>query len=55
MQPPQGGVTPPPTSTPGSARSGLNVRDMLNPGDSHGRSTTDSDMLNALNRRGLNQ
>ncbi|KAJ5595541.1 uncharacterized protein N7459_001749 [Penicillium hispanicum] len=56
MQAPQGGVTPPPTSTPGgSARSGLNVRDMLNPGDSHGRSSTDSDMLNALNRRGLNQ
>jgi len=53
----QGGPTPPPTSTPGgggSARSGLNVRDMLNPGnnDSHGRSSTDSDMLNALNRRG---
>ncbi|KAJ5092584.1 hypothetical protein NUU61_007454 [Penicillium alfredii] len=56
MQPPQGGVTPPPTSTPGgSGRGGLNVRDMLNPGDSHGRSSTDSDMLNALNRRGLNQ
>ena len=54
MQPPQS--TPPPTSTPGgSTRSGLNVRDMLNPGDSHGRSSTDSDMLNALNRRGLNQ
>ncbi|KAJ5733044.1 hypothetical protein N7533_013491 [Penicillium manginii] len=54
----QGGPTPPPppTSTPGgSARSGLNVRDMLNPGNndpSQGRSTTDSDMLNALNRRG---
>ncbi|KAJ5571402.1 C6 transcription factor [Penicillium sp. DV-2018c] len=47
------GVTPPPTSTPGgSQRGGLNVRDMLNPGDSHGRSSTDSDMLNALNRRG---
>ncbi|KAJ6015234.1 hypothetical protein N7540_009825 [Penicillium herquei] len=57
LQPPQGGPTPPPTSTPGgSARSGgLNVRDMLNPGDSHGRSSTDSDMLNALNRRGLGQ
>ncbi|KAJ5612157.1 hypothetical protein N7510_005351 [Penicillium lagena] len=56
MQPPQGGVTPPPSSTPsGAARGGLNVRDMLNPGDSHGRSSTDSDMLNALNRRGLNQ
>ncbi|KAJ5110167.1 hypothetical protein N7532_002812, partial [Penicillium argentinense] len=55
----QGGPTPPPSSTPGgSARGGLNVRDMLNPGngnDSHGRSSTDSDMLNALNRRGLNQ
>lgn len=56
MHPPQSGVTPPPTSTPGSStRAGLNVRDMLNPGDSHGRSSTDSDMLNALNRRGLNQ
>lgn len=52
----QGGPTPPPTSTPGgSARGGLNVRDMLNPGNndpSQGRSSTDSDMLNALNRRG---
>ncbi|PKX96109.1 uncharacterized protein P174DRAFT_459575 [Aspergillus novofumigatus IBT 16806] len=52
-------MTPPPTSTPGgsvsSSRGGLNVRDMLNPGDSQGRSSTDSDMLNALNRRGLNQ
>ncbi|KKK25287.1 putative C6 transcription factor [Aspergillus ochraceoroseus] len=52
----QGAITPPPTSIPGaSARSGLNVRDMLNPGDNQGRSSTDSDMLNALNRRGLNQ
>ncbi|KAJ5787788.1 C6 transcription factor [Penicillium paradoxum] len=51
--PQPGGVTPPPTSTPGgSQRGGLNVRDMLNPGDSQGRSSTDSDMLNALNRRG---
>lgn len=49
-------MTPPPTSTPtGSSRGGLNVRDMLNPGDSQGRSSTDSDMLNALNRRGLSQ
>ncbi|PYH97683.1 hypothetical protein BO71DRAFT_372748 [Aspergillus ellipticus CBS 707.79] len=58
MQPNQGGaMTPPPTSTPGgSSRGGLNVRDMLNPGDTNqdgqGRSSTDSDMLNALNRRG---
>lgn len=50
--------TPPPTSTPsGSQRAGLNVRDMLNPGNpgdpqGGGRSSTDSDMLNALNRRG---
>ncbi|KAI9933836.1 hypothetical protein MW887_004908 [Aspergillus wentii] len=56
----QGAMTPPPTSTPtgsvnSSSRGGLNVRDMLNPGDSQGRSSTDSDMLNALNRRGLNQ
>ncbi|OQE41772.1 hypothetical protein PENCOP_c004G06391 [Penicillium coprophilum] len=51
--PQPGGVTPPPSSTPGgSQRGGLNVRDMLNPGDSQGRSSTDSDMLNALNRRG---
>lgn len=58
MHAPQGAMTPPPTSTPtGSARGGLNVRDMLNhPNDSQGsRSSTDSDMLNALNRRGLNQ
>lgn len=38
-----------------SSRGGLNVRDMLNPGDQPGRSSTDSDMLNALNRRGLSQ
>ncbi|KAL1970342.1 hypothetical protein VTN77DRAFT_5502 [Rasamsonia byssochlamydoides] len=45
--------TPPPTSTPSASRGGLNVRDMLNPGDQgqSGRSSTDSDMLNALNRR----
>ncbi|EAW08874.1 Zn(II)2Cys6 transcription factor domain-containing protein [Aspergillus clavatus NRRL 1] len=56
IHPAQSAMTPPPTSTPGSSsRGGLNVRDMLNPGDSQGRSSTDSDMLNALNRRGLNQ
>ncbi|PWY83501.1 hypothetical protein BO70DRAFT_27283 [Aspergillus heteromorphus CBS 117.55] len=77
MHPSQGAMTPPPTFTPGgSSRGGLNVRDMLNPGDNpgqppadgqarsgdarsgdrsadgQGRSSTDSDMLNALNRRG---
>jgi hypothetical protein len=53
-----GHVTPPPppsSATAGSAssRGGLNVRDILNPGDQAqgGRSSTDSDMLNALNRR----
>ncbi|OJJ43111.1 hypothetical protein ASPZODRAFT_136666 [Penicilliopsis zonata CBS 506.65] len=56
LHPAQPGITPPPTSTAAPSRGGLNVRDMLNPGDqSHGRSSTDSDMLNALNRRGLNQ
>ncbi|OJJ85224.1 Zn(II)2Cys6 transcription factor domain-containing protein [Aspergillus glaucus CBS 516.65] len=56
MHPPQGAMTPPPTSTPTSSRGGgLNVRDMLNPNDNPGRSSTDSDMLNALNRRGLSQ
>ncbi|KAF7717909.1 Fungal Zn(2)-Cys(6) binuclear cluster domain-containing protein [Penicillium ucsense] len=52
---PPPGQTPPPTSTPGgSQRGGLNVRDILNHGadDSQGRSSTDSDMLNQLNRRG---
>ena len=44
-----------PTASSGSTRSGMNVRDMLNPGDQGGRSSTDSDMLNALNRRGLSQ
>lgn len=58
--PTESNMTPPPSSTPGgsaSSRGGLNVRDMLNPGDQSqgGRSSTDSDMLNALNRRGLNQ
>ncbi|KAJ5889409.1 hypothetical protein N7504_010219 [Penicillium tannophilum] len=56
IAPPQSGPTPPPStsaSTPsGSTRAGLNVRDMLNPGDPHTRSPADSDMLNALNRRG---
>lgn len=85
--------TPSPSSLANSingARGGLNVRDMLNPGDQNreaandqtprssstdltegrssvdqsqgrssdqnqGRSSTDSDMLNALNRRGLNR
>ncbi|GKZ94543.1 transcriptional regulator family: Fungal Specific TF [Aspergillus niger] len=60
VHPNQGAMTPPPTSTPGgSSRGGLNVRDMLNPGEGQnpgqGRSSTDSDMLNALNRRGLGQ
>lgn len=51
--PMQAGQTPPPTSTPSTSRGGLNVRDMLNPGDQgqSGRSSTDSDMVNALNRR----
>ncbi|KAK1145819.1 hypothetical protein N8T08_003765 [Aspergillus melleus] len=52
--PVQGTPPPGPTSTPGSSRGGLNVRDMLNPGD-HGRSDADNDMLNALNRRGMNK
>jgi hypothetical protein len=52
MQPAHG-TPPPPASTPAAARGGLNVRDMLNPGDQSqgGRTSTDSDMLNALNRR----
>lgn len=48
MHHPSQAVTPP-VSTPTSSRGGLNVRDMLNPGD-QGRSSTDSSMLNALNR-----
>jgi hypothetical protein len=59
VPPAAGSATPPPapTSTPGgSQRGGLNVRDMLNPGDDSGaRSSTDNDMLNALNRRGLDK
>lgn len=59
LQPPSAGNAtspPPPTSTPGGTqRGGLNVRDMLNPGDSHGRSSADNDMLDALNRRGLDR
>lgn len=51
MPPRDSGVTPPP-SGPGSAngRSAMSVRDMLSDGNP-GRSSTDSDMLNALNRR----
>ncbi|KAJ5663101.1 hypothetical protein N7507_003832 [Penicillium longicatenatum] len=56
IMPPQSNPTPPPStsaSTPsGSARAGLNVRDMLNPGDPHTRSPADNNMLNALDRRG---
>ena len=53
-------ASPPPISGTSSSvppRSGMNVRDMLNPGDQGGgrRTSTDSDMLNALNRRGLSQ
>lgn len=50
-------ATPPPIATPGPSRGPLNVRDILNnpPGDSAGanggRSSTDSDMLNQLNRK----
>jgi hypothetical protein len=46
--------TPPPASTPSAPRGGLNVRDILNnPTDQSngGRSSTDSDMLNQLNRK----
>ncbi|KAK2736342.1 hypothetical protein FQN57_000792 [Myotisia sp. PD_48] len=54
MQPSrEAGQTPPPGQ---SGRSGLSVRDMLGPGEGQStRSSTDSDMLNALNRRGLNK
>ena len=31
----------------------MSVRDMLGPGDQGGRTSTDSDMLKALNRRGM--
>ncbi|KAL1952778.1 hypothetical protein VTO42DRAFT_4269 [Malbranchea cinnamomea] len=51
------GPTPPPVQPPPTTRSGLSVRDMLGPpadGPS-ARSSTDSDMLNALNRNGLKQ
>ncbi|KAI9721271.1 MAG: hypothetical protein M1812_002433 [Candelaria pacifica] len=62
LQPPQGlpareGRTPPPAQgqqTPSSgSRPGMSIRDMLGegPGQGGGRSATDSDMLNALNRR----
>ncbi|KAL1974191.1 hypothetical protein VTN31DRAFT_5751 [Thermomyces dupontii] len=46
-------ATPPPVSTASTSRPGLNVRDILNPGDQPqgGRSSTDTDMVNALNRR----
>ncbi|OJD20412.1 hypothetical protein ACJ73_08252 [Blastomyces percursus] len=44
--------TPPPGQTTGSSGSrGLSVREMLGPDTQGTRSSTDSDMLNALNRR----
>ncbi|MCJ1228798.1 hypothetical protein MMC12_005461 [Toensbergia leucococca] len=58
----ESGRTPPPApgrensgSGNGSgSRAGMSVRDMLGPGDGKGgRTSTDSDMLNALNRRGM--
>ncbi|KAK2800374.1 hypothetical protein FQN51_006100 [Onygenales sp. PD_10] len=49
--PPRAGVTPPPGPPAGpSGRSGLSVREMLGPESQGTRSSTDSDMLNALNR-----
>ncbi|MCJ1443925.1 MAG: hypothetical protein MMC23_004425 [Stictis urceolatum] len=53
--------TPPPssqsregTAATNGSRPGMTVRDMLGPGDGQGaRSNTDSDMLKALNRRGM--
>ncbi|MCJ1255971.1 hypothetical protein MMC24_003790 [Lignoscripta atroalba] len=54
------GRTPPPTQArEGSgngngSRAGMSVRDLLGPGDGQGsRTSADSDMLNALNRRGM--
>ncbi|MCJ1336603.1 hypothetical protein MMC09_001881 [Bachmanniomyces sp. S44760] len=55
----ESGLTPPPGGREGSggsngSRAGMSVRDMLGPGDgSGGRTSTDSDMLKALNRRGM--
>ncbi|MCJ1369292.1 hypothetical protein MMC20_000502 [Loxospora ochrophaea] len=58
----ESGHSPPPThgregkSNGGSngSRAGMSVRDMLGPGDGQGgRTPTDSNMLNALNRRGM--
>ncbi|EEQ27688.1 C6 zinc finger domain-containing protein [Microsporum canis CBS 113480] len=52
----EGGPTPPPGQPAIPGRSGLSVRDMLGPPEGQRtRTTTDSDMLNALNRGGLNK
>ncbi len=62
LHPPQAlpardGRTPPPAqgqqTASGGSRPGMSIRDMLGeaPGSGGGRSATDSDMLNALNRR----
>ncbi|MCJ1353590.1 MAG: hypothetical protein MMC33_003577 [Icmadophila ericetorum] len=52
----EAGRTPPPATSPESngSRAGMSVRDMLGPGDgAGGRTSADSDMLNALNKRGM--
>ncbi|MCJ1408337.1 hypothetical protein MMC19_002412 [Ptychographa xylographoides] len=56
----ESGRTPPPgqgregNGSGSASRAGMSVRDMLSPGDSQGgRSTADSDMLKALNKRSM--
>ena len=57
----ESGLTPPPREGNGSvggsgngSRAGMSVRDMLGPDNGQGgRSSADSDMLKALNRRGM--
>lgn len=60
LPPRDNGHTTPPQGREGgngngsaASRAGMSVRDMLGPGDQGGRTSTDSDMLKALNRRGM--
>ena len=55
LPPRDNGRTPPPGSRGdgNGNRAGMSVKDMLGPGDGPSRNSTDSDMLKALNKRGM--
>jgi hypothetical protein len=50
MPPRNDGRTPPPPTSQGGSRPGMRINDLVSENGA-GRSSTDSDMLNMLNRR----